>query len=294
MNRAITLAPPAGVKSEDKLRTDTYLRIAKLVEERSGIRLPPAKRSITETRLRKRMLVVGLHSFADYCTFLYDDANNGEEVDQLIYTLTTHKTDFFREAVHFGFLQQHALPSLLAARCNEVNKPTIKVWSAACSRGAEAYTLAMVLHEQMELRGNFRFVILGTDISEPIVEEARRAVYPAAMMTPVPTIMRKRYVMQPREPNAQNEVRISASIRKYVRFDCLNLMDERYPFDCDVDIIYLRNVLIYFSPQDQQAVVTRLYNHLRPGGFLFLGHSEGKVGSDLGLTQIVPSVFQRT
>src|SRR5207248_584257 len=146
-------------------------------------------------------------------------------------------------------------------------------WSTASSIGAEPYTLAMVLDALSQRFGNFRATIVATDISTRVLETAAMAIYPEAMIAPVPLDLRKQYLLRSRNPD-NGTVRMVPEMRRMVRFGRVNLMDETYPVDQDMDIIFCRNMLIYFDKPTQQAVLTRLCRHLRPGGFLFLGHSE--------------------
>ncbi len=277
--------------SDDHLTALDFGRLARLIESHAGIKLPPAKRIMVEGRLRKRLRATGRPDFAAYCRFLFNEDGLDSEITHLINAVTTNKTDFFREAEHFDFLVSDMVPSLLKLR-GESN-PVLKVWSAASSTGAEPYTLAMVLSDLAAQRRDFRFVILGTDIDTNVLAHGQRAVYPAEMITPVPPEMQSRYVMHARAPGARREVRIVPELRRLVRFAHLNLMDKSYRFDRDVDIIFLRNVLIYFEKADQAAVVARLLGHLRPGGFLVLGHSESMIGNTLPVRQVAPAVFHK-
>ena len=276
---------------EDHLNALDFDRIAKLVEGEAGIKLPSGKRLMVEGRLRKRLRALGLPNFGAYSRLLFRDGGLEHELTHLIDAVTTNKTDFFRESEHFDFLVSAMVPQLLKLR-SEVN-PLLKIWSAASSTGAEAYTLAMVLDDLLRRRSDFRYALLGTDISTAVLEQARRAVYPAEMIAPVPPDMQARYVMHSRRPGLRREVRIVPELRRRVRFAYLNLMRETYPFDRDVDIVFLRNVLIYFEKSDQSAVVGRLLGHLRPGGFLVLGHSESMIGTAHAVRQVAPAVFQK-
>jgi chemotaxis protein methyltransferase CheR len=181
---------------------------------------------------------------------------------------------------------------LIAARRDE-KTPLIKVWSAASSTGAEAYTIAMELAELRAKGRDFSFSILGTDISTDVLEQGRSAVYPADQVSPVPQAYQSKYLMWSRQTRSGSDVRIVPEIRRLVQFRRLNLMDRRYPVDRDVDIIFLRNVLIYFDKPDQAAVINRMAGHLRPGGYLLLGHSEPMLDADFPLVQIAPATFQR-
>jgi chemotaxis protein methyltransferase CheR len=278
--------------TDDHLTAADFNRIAAMISSEVGIKLPPTKRLMVEGRLRKRVRALGLGSFDAYCAYLFKQDGLAEERPYLINAVTTNKTDFFREPEHFTLLEQKLVPALLAARTGE-SQPCLKIWSAASSTGAEAYTLAMVLSDLQANRRDFRFAILGTDISTAVLAQGQRAVYPAEMVAPVPAEKQARYVMRARRPGMRPEVRMAPEIRKVVRFAHLNLMDARYPFDRDVDVVFLRNVLIYFEKRDQEAVIGRLIDHLRPGGYLVLGHSESMVGTTITMRQVAPAVFQK-
>ena len=272
----------------ERLSDRQFQSIAALVQRRVGIQLPPAKRTMVEGRLRKRVRALGLASLDDYGRHLFEGNNLSGELPDLIDCITTNKTDFFREPAHFDFLRDRALPALLPTR----GRAPLKVWSAACSIGAEAYTIAMVLAEKQAKGPRFDYAILGTDISSEVLKAARTAIYPSAMVDPVPHELRERYVMVARNAGRQ-EVRIVPELRRRAQFHQLNLMDDSYPFDRDVDVIFCRNVLIYFDKPTQKAVLRRLAGHLRPGGFLVLGHSESMAGgSEVGLRQVISTVFQ--
>jgi chemotaxis protein methyltransferase CheR len=276
--------------AEDHLSAIDFSRIARLIEGEAGIKLPPGKRLMVEGRLRKRMRALGQSGFSAYTDLLFNKGGLERELTHLINAVTTNKTDFFREAEHFDYLVEHMVPNLLKGR---ERNPLLKIWSAASSTGAEAYTLAMVLNDLAAQNHDFRFAILGTDISTNVLAQGRRAVYPAEMIAPVPPEMQARYVMHARNPGTRREVRIVPELRRFVRFAHLNLMDASYPFDRDVDVVFLRNVLIYFEKADQEAVVGRLVGHLRPGGYLVLGHSESMIGTSLAIKQVAPAVFQK-
>ncbi len=271
--------------------SDKYFKaIARVVETRVGIKLPSAKLTMVEGRLRKRVRALELASLNEYGAHLFEHGGLHSELVHLIDCVTTNKTDFFREPAHFEFLRNVAVPALIA---RHGRKPAnLKIWSAACSTGPEVYTVAMVLQDMVAAGAPLRFSILGTDISTEALDEARAGIYPRAILEPVPPLMRQRYVMNARDPRS-DVCRIAPELRRQTQFQRLNLMDESYPFDRDVDLIFCRNVLIYFDKPTQQAVISRLTSHLRPGGYLLLGHSESMAGSGIaGLTQVLPTVFQ--
>lgn len=281
-------APPS---SEDTLSSAHFDRIAALVQDKTGIRLPPSKRIMIDSRLRRLMRDIGAPTLADYCDYLFNQGGLATEETHLIDAATTNKTDFFREPDHFRFLAGPGIDALLALH-RSAGRPRLKVWSAASSNGAEAFTAAIVLAEQVAQGRQFDFSVLGTDICTSALRQAHQAVYPADFIVPVPPAMRRRYFLEARDPQ-RRDVRIVPELRRCVRFAQLNLMDQTYAFDRDFDAIFLRNVLIYFEHEVQIAVTRRLMGHLRPGGYLFIGHSETSVGSALSLRQIGPATFQR-
>jgi chemotaxis protein methyltransferase CheR len=273
----------------DHLAPRDFKRLSELIHATSGLKMPPTKQTMLEGRLRRRLAALGVGSLHDYVETLFrlTAEDFDQEVIHLIDLATTNKTDFFREPSHFAFLAATALPEML-----QEGRRRVALWSAAASTGAEAYTLAMVMEEFRREHGGPAYSILGTDICTEVLQEAAAARYPAAMIEPVPLALRRRYLLASREPHAK-EVRIAPGLRANVAFARLNLMDERYPVPRDMDVIFCRNILIYFDKPTQQKVLQRLCRHLRPGGYLMLGHSESVVGVELPLKTLVNTVFQR-
>jgi len=283
----LALAPPPM----DRLKQTDFRRLASFIEDYSGIKMPPSKVTMLEGRLRHRARCTGATSLADYCHMLFDDDGLQAEAVHLIDAVTTNKTDFFREPEHFRILVRQALPTLLADR-HAGAQAQVKLWSAACSTGAEPYTLAMVLAEWRQHRPGQRFAILGTDLSTEVLATARRAVYPESMVAAIPPELRYRYLLRSRD-RSQRLVRIVPELRSWLSFGRLNLMDADYPVDRDYDVIFCRNVLIYFDKPTQHAVLERLCGHLRPGGYLFLGHSESLAGMSLPVVSVANTVLRR-
>ncbi|MER0239542.1 CheR family methyltransferase [Fulvimarina sp. MAC8] len=274
----------------DEIAGADFERLASLVTNQTGIKLPPTKRMMIEGRLRKRMRACNLPNLNAYCRYLFDQNGLESEMIHVIDMVTTNKTDFFREPDHLHFLENRMVGELLE---RSGRGRTLKVWSAASSNGAEAWSIAMVLEDIVRKRRDFRYAILGTDISTVVLQQARRAIYPVEAMEPVPQDKRQRYVMAADAQEFCGEVRIVPELRRQVRFERMNLMDARYPYDRDVDVIFLRNVLIYFEKSDQEAVIARLVGHLRPGGFLVVGHSESMVVREENIRQVGPTTFQK-
>jgi chemotaxis protein methyltransferase CheR len=281
---------PLGIFSKG-LSDDDFVRLSRLVYDYCGIKLPPHKKSMLEARLRRRLRVHGMRSFEEYCDFVFSHSGMEQEFVSLIDVVTTNKTDFFREPAHFNFLTERALPALIE-QCGAGIDRTLQVWSAGCASGEEPYTLAMVLSEFARQTPGFRFSILGTDISTRVLEHARLGIYAADKVAPVPESLKKRYLLRSRE-SEKPQVRIVPELRSLVAFQHLNFMEDRFDGPGAVDILFCRNVIIYFDRPTQQAMLERLCSHLAPGRFIFMGHSETLHGMNLPLVQVSPSVYRR-
>lgn len=274
-------------ESTEALSAQNFRRLSEFINGYSGIKMPASKLTMLEGRLRRRLRSTGIASLNDYCRHLFDEGGLDSEIVHLIDAVTTNKTDFFREPAHFEFLERHGLPALA-----QEGRRRFKAWSAACSIGAEPYTLAMVLDEFCAASREGDYSILGTDLSTQVLEQAVQGVFAESMIEPVSIARRKRYVMQAKD-RSRGHVRIAPRLRSKIAFGRLNLMDEHYPVGADMDLLFCRNILIYFDKPTQSKVLTRLCDHLRPGGYLFLGHSETLNGIDLPVRQIANTIFQR-
>jgi chemotaxis protein methyltransferase CheR len=280
-NAAYAPTLPAGLSARN------YSRLAEVINDASGIKMPAGKQTMLEGRLRRRVIALGLPDVNAYCDYLFDGADFETELVHLINVATTNKTDFFREPAHFDFMTRTALPAIAAA-----GRRQVKLWSAAASVGAEAYTLAMVMEEFRRSGRGPDYSILATDICTDVLNQAAAGRFPSAMIDPVPMDLRRRYVLTSRHPGA-DEVRIAPALRAKIAFARLNLMDNAYPVGTDMDFVFCRNILIYFDKPTQERVLSRLCDHLRPGGYLVLGHSESAVGVDLPVTAVVNTIFQK-
>jgi chemotaxis protein methyltransferase CheR len=269
-----------------------FRRLAELIESECGIVFSPAKRTMIETRLGRRVRALGLGSLAAYCAYLATAEGLRAERVHLVDAVTTHETSFFREAAHFEYLARRAVPEL-ARQYGSGNARPFLAWSAACSTGEEPYSMAMTLSQYAAAGpgARFRFSIEATDVSTGVLEKAREAVYPGADAAALGAL-RKRYLLRSREPG-RDLVRVAPEIRALVRFRPLNLMDSDYGFREPLDVVFCRNVMIYFQRPAQQRVLRRIVSTLRKGGYLFMGHAESLAGFDLPLEQVAPTVHRR-
>jgi chemotaxis protein methyltransferase CheR len=284
--------PPSGrTVASDRLSAANFSRLAQLIERYAGIRMPASKKTMVEGRLRRRVKACGAGSLDRYCAMVLSGEDVEDELVALIDAVTTNKTDFFREPDHFHLLTERVLPSVMAWPDLPGRGRPVEVWSAAASIGAEPYSLAMALDDFGLTVPGFRYRVLATDICTDALAAAKLAIYPAAMADAVPPLLRQRYLRRSRDPEHAT-VRVVPRLRQAVRFGRLNLMDERYGIG-EIDIVFCRNILIYFEKDVQERVLRRICRHLRPGGFLFVGHSETAVGLDLPLHQIAPALYMR-
>ncbi|MDK4732574.1 CheR family methyltransferase [Rhizobium sp. CNPSo 3490] len=271
----------------DRISKRNFDKLAQFIYDYSGIKMPPTKLTMLEGRLRRRLRATNHSTFDDYCDFLFNHDGLAQETVYLIDVVTTNKTDFFREAKHFEYMQTVALPAIANSGVR-----TIRTWSSACSTGAEPYTMAMVLAEFAEGRRDVSYSVLATDLSTDVLQTARHGIYPEDLIAPVPRDLQRKYVLVAKQ-SGRKEVRISPKLRSRVGFARMNLMDDKYPVGDLMNVIFCRNVLIYFDKQTQAGVLSRLCDCLAKGGYLFIGHSESITGFDLPLKQVSNTVFQR-
>jgi len=267
-----------------------FLKLSGLIHSQCGIKMPPSKKTMLEARLRKRLRALGMHSFSEYCAYLFSPAGVENELPRMINAVTTNKTDFFREPLHFQYLHDAALPDVLGRKGERGRR--VMVWSAGCSTGEEPYTLAMVLNEFAEKKTPFAYLILATDICTDVLEKAETGIYEEERVGPVPPELRKKYFMRSRD-RTKRLVRIVPELRAVVRFRRLNFMDTDFGLREPVDIIFCRNVIIYFDRQTQERLINRLAGHLAAGGYLFMGHSETLHGMDTPLLQVAPTIYRK-
>ncbi|HVL02499.1 MAG TPA: protein-glutamate O-methyltransferase CheR [Dongiaceae bacterium] len=267
----------------DELNASDHRRLAQFVAKTAGIQLPENKKSLIESRLRHRQIQLGHATLGEYIDYALDHAP--QEQPLLIDALTTNKTDFFREQVHFDVLASQLKP-LLASHSN------LNIWSAGCSTGEEPYTIAMVLDHHRPSAGGYAFHILATDISISCLAYARQATYSAERIEPVPERFRRRYLLRSRDPQRQL-IRIAPEVRSTITFAEFNLIRGNFSQLDLFDVIFCRNVMIYFSTEQRRRLIERFRGQLNAGGLLFVGLSEGISANRELFHQISPSVYRK-
>ncbi|MDD2309868.1 MAG: protein-glutamate O-methyltransferase [Desulfuromonadaceae bacterium] len=268
-----------------------FQRFSTFIYDHAGIKMPPAKKTMLEARLQKRLKANSIHSFEEYANYVFSPEGRAAELIHLIDVVTTNKTDFFREPGHFDFMVKTAIPSILSSRENLRHDP-LRLWSAGCSTGEEPYTLAMVLSEYAIGRPDFRALITASDICTQVLQTAKTGIYPEERTDPIPLNLKKKYLTRSRE-KSRSLVRIAPHVRSLVSFRRINFMDDNLGIAEKMDIIFCRNVVIYFDKPTQQTLMRKFYNQLKPGGYLFIGHSETLSGLDVDFKSVASTVYRK-
>jgi chemotaxis protein methyltransferase CheR len=269
-----------------------FRRFRDFIYDQCGINLAPKKKMMLTGRLSKRLRNLGMSSFAEYFDYVTSSRGRSEELIRMINAVSTNKTDFFREPKHFDFLIDQALPHLVRSGRTTSNR-RINVWSAGCSSGEEPYTLAMVLSEFFRTTGMEGFSIYATDISTRVLAIAQKAIYPESSVESVSWRLKQKYLMKGKG-SQEGFCRIVPELRKSVRFQRLNLIEGRhFGLRIEMDIIFCRNVIIYFDRITQIRLFEKFYNQLKPGGYLFIGHSETLHGINDQFVPVGVAVYRK-
>ena len=250
-----------------------FSRFRELIYEQCGINLSKAKKTMLTARLRKRLRSLNMDTFGHYYDYVSSVKGRTHEMVQMLDVVSTNKTDFFREPKHFESLTKEILPSIVrSGRWSPGRR--LNVWSAGCSSGEEPYTIAMLLADFMSRNRAGDFSILATDISTRVLEKAKKGIYPEAVADPIPTILKRRYLMRG-TGTQQGFCRIVPELRSRIRFQRLNLNNGKdFGMKTRMDIIFCRNVIIYFDRETQKRLFKKFYEQILPGGYIFIGHSE--------------------
>lgn len=279
------------MESSASITPKDFSRLSSFIYDNCGIKMPPVKKTMLEARLQKRLRALEMKSFGNYIDYLFSPEGIRDELVSMIDLVTTNKTDFFREPEHFDYLTQRVLPEWVEKFGGRPGRK-LKVWSAGCSSGEEPYTLAMVLNEFAEGCPGFDFMIMATDISSRVLAKATQAVYDEERIIPVPPVLKQKYLLRSKDRQS-GLVRIVSHLREKVKFRRLNFMDRDFGLREQLDIIFCRNVIIYFDQPTQEILLNKFHGHMTPGGHIFMGHSETLNGLDVPLVTVYPTVYRR-
>ena len=261
-----------------------YTEFCNFIYSACGIKLHQGKREMVKARLGKQIRLKKLSGFNEYFKLVKED-QTGEEVVNLLNVISTNLTYFFRESKHFDYLVEKVVPEV-----NRNGGNRVRIWSAGCSTGEEPYTLAMVINENIDpsIRD---WKILATDLSTKVLGIASQGYYPKERLRGIPGVLQKKY-LQKNSRNANDSYQVKDELRKRIHFGRLNLM-EPFPVKGPFDIIFCRNVMIYFDRATQEALARRFHGVLRQGGFFFVGHSESLLGVKHEFKYLGPSIYQK-
>ncbi|MBN2486591.1 MAG: hypothetical protein JXB34_11510 [Bacteroidales bacterium] len=269
-----------------ELTQGEFNKLGQFIMSEYGIKMPPEKKIMLQSRLQKRLKALAIDNFKDYLDYLFSPHGMSEEVIHMMDVVSTNKTDFFRESTHFDFMLSEALPRLT----KDLSVKNVKIWSAGCSSGEEPYTLAITLSEFKEANNQIDFSIFASDISTLVLKTAINAIYNEERIKEIPLVLKKKYFLRSKN-HEEKKVRIIAHLRNKVEFARINLLELTPVREAKYHIVFCRNVLIYFDRATQLKILTSLCSNIVKGGYLFLGHSESITGLDLPVAPVVPTVF---
>lgn len=263
---------------------EEFQELRALIYSRFGINLTEQKKTLVSGRLQKTLRDHGYDSFSEYLAFLKSDST-GRAIEDLANKISTNHTFFFRENEHFEFFVRQALPEAV-----ERQKKTkdLRIWSAGCSSGEEAYTLIMLMMEALGHEyQSWKAGVLATDISNRVLDFARAGIYPEDRLQSLPEEIRRKYFRRAGE----DQWAIDERVKSQATFRVLNLMNEKFPFQRQFDMIFCRNVMIYFDQETKDRLVDRMKSWIVPGGYFFIGHSESVRRE--GLQYLMPALYRR-
>lgn len=271
-----------------ELTETEFSKIRQLVYDQCGIYLTDGKKELVKARLNRRIQNGRFKSFQEYyCSILQD--HSGQELIHLLDSISTNYTFFFREEKHFDFLRSEFIPEMVSKKESKSKK--IRFWSAGCSSGEEAYSIAMTILETIEHPKHWEISILATDLSTKVLKIAEEGIFPAERIRSIPSLLVKKYFLRGVH-DWKDYVKVKEELKKYIQFRRLNLKESfhfKEPFDC----IFCRNVMIYFDKHTQIELVRRFYDSLERGGCLLIGHSESLTGISHPFQYVRPAIYKK-
>ncbi len=278
--------------SLDEMSDKDFLRLADVIRDVLGIKMPLSKKMMLQSRLIRRLRQLGLSSYREYCDHVLEPSNRKGELTHLLDIATTNKTSFFRESEHFDYLAQYGLPDLVR-RPEVAATRRILVWSAACSSGQEPYTLAMVIANYFAEHGlqDWDFQIRATDISTRVLTAGKQGVYSENDVHDIPMNFRSKFLLRGKG-DRRGTIRIIPELRSKIHFERVNLTEPVHAPQASFHLAMCRNALIYFEREDQKRIVDNIRRHVVPYGYVMLGLSESIHGYGLPLNAVGRSIYR--
>jgi len=271
------------------LKDSEFEKFSRYVYDKCGINLHDGKKELVKARLGKILRQRDFRSFSQYYDYVVND-KSGNELILLLDSISTNLTYFFREPQHFDFLRSKALPEIIKMKMSSRNN-CLRFWSAGCSSGEEAYSIAIAVSEIFNNREDWQTKILATDLSTKVLATAHNGEKKKKKIESIPYELRRRY-FQKGDNRWKGYFRVKQEVRKKISFERLNFMEEFY-FNVPFDVIFCRNVMIYFDNPTKEALIGKFFQNLSNGGYLFAGHAESLTGLKHPFKYIQPSVYQR-
>ncbi|MGH7871886.1 MAG: CheR family methyltransferase [Candidatus Binatia bacterium] len=268
-----------------------FVLFQKLIYRAAGIYLSAVKKALIEARLSRRVRDLGLASFSEYYEYLSGE-NSGAELGEMLDRISTNETHFFREPRQFEFLEQQVFPQWRAQAMRAARSKRVRVWSAGCSTGEEPYSIGMILLDHFPARSGWQIEVFASDLSRRVLQTATAAVWPIGKAKQIPPKYLKQFMLRGTGAHAGN-MKAAAELTAVVRFEQLNLHDGASPWLKNFDLIFCRNVLIYFDARSRARVIHQLVDSLLPGGYLLVGHAESLTGMTKHLQYAAPTVYRR-
>jgi len=274
-----------GVSTILNISNEEFTIFSKYVELNYGIKLKEEKKTMVSGRLQTLISSLGLNSLSEYLKYVNSD-KTGEAVTNLVNKITTNHTYFMREPEHFYYFRDHVLPNLRET----IRDRDLRIWCAASSSGEEPYTLAMIVDEFFgEEKKLWNTKLLATDISTRVLDIAKEGIYTQEGIKPMPRMWQLKYFRK----LSPTDVVVNSFIKDEVVYRKFNLMDDHYPFRKQFQVVFIRNVMIYFDEKTKDILLKKIYDLLVPGGYLFIGHSESINRNKFGFKYIRPSVYMK-
>ena len=276
---------------EYKITDKEFKKLRDFVYEHTGIVLNDFKKDLVLSRLSKRLRKLNLGSFAEYYSLLAQRDPEGQERVNLINSITTNKTSFFREPNHFEFMRSTLLPELeRAARSTGVRR--LRIWSSACSTGEEPYTLAMVLAEHFGTSPSWQIEILASDIDTAALNQAVKGVFEEDRVKEIPPLLLRRYFLRAETPGGVL-YKVKPELRNWIRFKKVNLSKAPLPVRGPFDAVFCRNVIIYFDRPTQRRLFAEFHRLIKPDGYVFIGHSESLLGISGKFVYVQGTIYRK-
>ena len=272
-----------------ELKDSEFQKFSRYVYDVSGINLHDGKKELLKARLGKIIRQRNFRSFRQYYDHVVND-KSGYELIVLLDSISTNLTYFFRESGHFDFLKTKALPEIMNSKASSRDN-SLRLWSAGCSSGEEAYSIAIAVSEAIGNMKKWQFEILATDLSTKVLEKARAGIYENKKVDNIPYELKRRY-LQKGDNRWKGYFRVKKEISEKISFQRLNFMEE-FHFEEPFDVIFCRNVMIYFDNPTKEALVGKFYQQFANGGYFFIGHAESLTGIKHTFKYIQPSVYKK-